>query len=152
MSIPVAELFRILVVGEQNAPVKDIIEEQLRFAVTLVPAERASEAIRGGADLGAIVVSEDDAAAVVAARDDRGMRMPIFLLGPRDAGTLSAPYLGSLDGVLIEGLESRAFYEKRLVAEVERYAKSLMSPFFGALMQYDYDANRTWACPGPRRT
>jgi ornithine decarboxylase len=148
MSIPVAELFSILVVGEQNAPVKDIIEEQLRFAVTLVPAERASEAIRGGADLGAIVVSEDDAAAVVAARNDRGMRMPIFLLGPRDAGTLSAPYLGSLDGVLVEGLESRAFYEKRLVAEVERYAKSLMSPFFGALMQYDYDANRTWACPG----
>jgi ornithine decarboxylase len=148
MSIPLADLFRILVVGEDNAPVKHIIETQMRFPVTLVTGDDAKEAIRGGADLGAIIVSESDVADVVAARDDRGLRMPIFLLGSRDAATLGAPYLGSLDGVLIEGLESRAFYEKRLVAEIERYAQTLLTPFFGALMKYDYDANRTWACPG----
>ena len=148
MSIPVADLFRILVVGEHHAPVRDILENELRFAVTLVPAERAGDAIRDGADLGAIIVSDDDADLVVKAREGRGLRMPIFLLGTRGAATLSAPYLGSMDGVLIEGLESRAFYEKRLVAEIERYAQSLLTPFFGALMKYDYDANRSWACPG----
>jgi ornithine decarboxylase len=66
----------------------------------------------------------------------------------RDDSTLDDPVLGSVDGVLIEGLESRVFYEKRLQSAIERYAASLSTPFFGALMQYDFDANRTWACPG----
>lgn len=148
MAFPVIRFLRILVVGSQNAPIGRIIEEQLHFTVSVVDADHANDAIRNGADLGAIITSPDDAAAVIDARDKRGLRMPIFLVGTRDDSTLSAPYLGRLEGVLIEGLESRAFYEKRLMAAVDRYATSLSTPFFGALMQYDFDANRTWACPG----
>jgi len=148
MAIPVNRYFRVLVVGEENRPVARIIEDELHFETTLVDRDIAPEAIRGGADLGAIVVSRSDAEATVAARDARGLRMPVFMMGKRDDDTLSDPWLKSLDGVLIAGLESRDFYEKRLVAAMEQYAASLMTPFFGALMKYDFDANRTWACPG----
>src|SRR4029079_12476971 len=57
-------------------------------------------------------------------------------------------FLKSLDGVFIAALETRDFYKKRLVAAVEKYASSLMTPFFGTLMRSDFAANRTWACPG----
>ena len=32
---------------------------------------------------------------------------------------------------------------------VEQYVSSLLTPFFGTLMQYGFDANRTWASPRP---
>jgi ornithine decarboxylase len=100
----------------KNAPVKQLIEAQLRFPVTLVPGDGAREAIRGGADLGASSCRKATSQMSSLRATTRGLRMPIFLLGSRDAATLSAPYLGALDGVLIEGLESRGFYEKRLLA------------------------------------
>lgn len=148
MAFPITHYFKILVVGHQYDFVARIIEDELYFKVTVVVAEDAAEAIRGGADIGAIIVSRQDAAAVVKERDKRGLRMPIFMLSRRDEETFGEPFLKSLDAVVIADLESRDFYEKRLLAAVQKYATSLMTPFFGALMQYDFDANRTWACPG----
>ena len=60
---------------------------------------RSPQAIRGGADLGAIIVSRDDAPATIDARDERGLRMPIFMISGRDDETLAEPFLKSLDGV-----------------------------------------------------
>jgi ornithine decarboxylase len=74
--------------------------------------------------------------------------MPVFLLTGRDPGTLTAPYLQSLGGVVIADVETRDFYKKRLLALVQAYLDSLLTPFFGTLMQYDYEANQSWACPG----
>jgi len=148
MSIPVRQYFRILVIGEESGVVSRIIEEDLHFETKEVAPGQIAEAIRAGADVGAIVVSRANAAAAVEARDARGLRMPIFMLTSREEDTLSDPFLKSLDGVFIADLETRDFYEKRLVAAVEKYATSLLTPFFGTLMRYDFDANRTWACPG----
>src|SRR6185503_1178165 len=91
----------------------------------------AADAIRNSADLGAIVVARDDVEAVVKARDDRGLKMPVFLLTTRGQDTLSAPYLQSLSGVVIADVETRDFYKKRLAACVQSYLDSLMTPFFG---------------------
>lgn len=148
MAYPVTEYFRILVVGHDFEFVAHIIEEELHFKVTVVDPDDAAEAIRGGADLGAIIVSRPDAPAVVEAREARGLAMPIFLLSRRDEETFHEPFLKALDGVVIAELESKEFYEKRLMAAVEKYVEGLHTPFFGALMQYDFDANRAWACPG----
>jgi len=148
MGIPIAQFFRILVVDEPSGTVARIVEDELHFPTTSIPADRIEETIRGGADIGAIIVSRAAAPALVKARDERGLRMPIFMVSRRSEETLGEPFLKSLDGVVIADLESREFYEKRLVAAVEKYAASLRTPFFGALMQYDFDANRTWACPG----
>jgi ornithine decarboxylase len=148
MGIPIAKFFRILVVGEQSGRVARIVEEELHFTAVSVSSDQIAEAIRAGADVGAIIVSQSDAPATIKAREERGLRMPIFMISRRTEEALAEPFLKSLDGVVIAELETREFYEKRLVAAVEKYALSLRTPFFGALMQYDYDANRAWACPG----
>jgi ornithine decarboxylase len=148
MTIPANRYFRILVVGSENAPVADIINRELNFRTVVVEPPAAPDAIRNGADFGAIVVGRADAEAVIKSRDARGLAMPVFMLSARDTGTLTAPYLPSLHGVLIADFETRDFYKKRLAASVEAYFESLRTPFFGTLMQYDYEANRSWACPG----
>ena len=77
MGIPITRFFRILVVGEEYANVCRTIEEELHFTVTQVPSGGFAEAIRAGADLGAIVVSRADVADAIAQRDARGLRMPV---------------------------------------------------------------------------
>ncbi|MFC4527179.1 ornithine decarboxylase [Dyella halodurans] len=148
MSIPVQRYLRILVIGEPTGVVAQVLEDELHFDVQSIASDQIVQAIRNGADLGAIIVSREDAPAAISARDERGLRMPIFMISSREDETFAEPFLKSLDGVVIAELETREFYEKRLLASVEHYALSLRTPFFGALMQYDFDANRTWACPG----
>jgi ornithine decarboxylase len=148
VTIPATRYFRILVIGQENARVAAIIERELNFRTVCVDPAVSADTIRNGADLGAIVVGRNDVEAAVTARDARGLRMPIFLLTTRDQDTLSAPYLPSLGGVVIADVETRDFYKKRLAASVQSYLESLLTPFFGTLMQYDYEANSSWACPG----
>jgi ornithine decarboxylase len=148
MTIPANRYFRVLVVGSQHARVAEIIERELNFRTLIVEAPAAADSIRNSADLGAIIVSTADVDAVIKARSERGLRMPVFLLATRDHGTLAAPYLQSLGGVVIADVETRDFYKKRLLASVQAYVNSLLTPFFGTLMQYDYEANQSWACPG----
>src|SRR6266850_24762 len=118
------------------------------FRILVVEPAAAGDALTNGADFGAIIVAAADAEAVINAREARGLRMPVFLLTSRDQGTLMAPYLTALDGVVIADVETRDFYKKRLLASVQEYLDSLLTPFFGTLMQYDYEANQSWACPG----
>jgi ornithine decarboxylase len=148
MTIPANRYFRILVVGSANAPVAEIIERELHFRTLVVEPSAAADAIRNAADFGAIVVGHADVEAVVSARDERGLRLPVFLIATREQGTLMAPYLQSLGGVIIADVETRDFYKKRLLASVQAYLDSLLTPFFGTLMRYDYEANQSWACPG----
>lgn len=148
MSIPVQRYFRILVVGTEYEFVARVIEEELDFRTLVVTGEDAAEAVAYGSDFGAIVVASAHAEAVITVREARGLHMPVFMLSKRSSESFFSPYLKSLDAVVISELESREFYGKRLLAAVQAYADSLMTPFFGRLMQYDYDANRTWACPG----
>src|ERR1043166_5048794 len=112
MQIPIQRYFRVLVVGQQHAPVAGIIEEELGFKAVTVPADQAREAIHGGADLCAIVVGQSDAPLVLAARHDQGFEMPVFLFSERSADVFHAPYLQDVKGVLVAGLESREFYKK----------------------------------------
>jgi ornithine decarboxylase len=148
MNIPANRYFKILVVGRAHARVAEIIEHELSFRAVVVEEPAAADAIRNAADIGAIVVGRQAVDEVVALRGTRGLRMPVFLITTRDDNTLSAPYLSALDGVVIADVESRDFYKKRLLSAVNTYLGSLLTPFFGTLMQYDYDANYSWACPG----
>jgi len=148
MTIPAQRYFRILVVGSQNATVAEIIARELNFRTLVIESSAIAGTLRNSADLGAIVVSTADIDAVMRARDARGLRTPVFLLTSREHDTLAAPYLDSLGGVVIADVETRDFYKKRLLATVQAYLESLLTPFFGTLMQYDYEANESWACPG----
>ena len=148
MQIPIQRYFRVLVVGDQAAPIAKAIEDELGFRVEATEADRAQEAVHNGADLCAILVGREDAARVLAARRQRGFEMPVFLVSERSAEVLHSAHLREVKGVLIPGLESRDFYKRTLVTAIDEYVESLLTPFFGKLLQYDYDGNRSWACPG----
>jgi ornithine decarboxylase len=148
VQIPIERYFRVLVVGRDHAPIAAILEEELGLRVTTVDAEDAEEAIREGADLCAIVVGRSDASSVLAARSERGFEMPVFLVSERSAEVFEDAYLQEVKGVLVPGLESREFYKRTFLTAAEEYAESLLTPFFGKLLEYDYDGNRSWACPG----
>lgn len=148
MQIPIQDYFRVLVVGKENSVIAEIVEQELGFRAASVGAEEGREAIHEGADLCAIVVGRSDAELVLAARRERGFAMPVFLVSDRSAEVFSAPYLQDVKGVLVAGLESRDFYKKTFLTAVEEYVQSLLTPFFGKLLQYDFDGNRSWACPG----
>ena len=65
MGIPIAQFFRILVVDEPSGTVARIVEDELHFPTTSIPADRIEETIRGGADIGAIIVSRAASPALV---------------------------------------------------------------------------------------
>src|SRR5439155_1215654 len=148
MQIPIQRYFQVLVVGEEYAPVAEIIEKELGFRAGPGGADQASEGIHDGADLCAVVVGRSDASLVLAARHERGFEMPVFLVSERSADVFHAPYLQDVRGVLVAGLESRDFYKQTFLTSVEEYVQGLLTPFFGKLLEYDYDGNRSWACPG----
>ncbi|PYP94170.1 MAG: hypothetical protein DMD34_09515, partial [Gemmatimonadetes bacterium] len=148
MQIPIQRHFRVLVVGDEHAPVADIIEKELGLRTVTVAADDAVETLHEGADLCALVVGRSNASDVIAARKERGFEMPVFLVSERDAEVFHAPYLQDVRGVLVAGLESREFYKKTFLKSVEEYVQKLLTPFFGKLLEYDYDGNRSWACPG----
>jgi len=82
-------------------------------------------------------------------RHDRGLDTPIYLVSEMTGiESLSLPPLGDVSGYIYLDHETPAFSAKETIFALERYAASLKPPFFGALMDYDYEGNQMWACPG----
>ena len=55
------------------------------------------------------MVTRADVEAAISAREERGLRMPIFLLSRREDETLDEPFLKALDAIVIAELETRRF-------------------------------------------
>ena len=62
--------------------------------------------------------------------------------------SLSLVPLGEVSGYIYLDNETPGFTAKEVIFALERYAASLKPPFFGALMDYDYEGNQMWTCPG----
>lgn len=82
-------------------------------------------------------------------RQDRGLDTPIYLVSELNGvETLSLAPLGEVSGYIYLDNETPGFTAKQVIFALERYAASLKPPFFGALMDYDYEGNQMWTCPG----
>ena len=76
-------------------------------------------------------------------------RQPIYLLSEfKGVETLSLAPLGEVTGYAYLDNETPGFTAKEVIFALERYAAELKPPFFGALMDYDYEGNQMWTCPG----
>ena len=86
---------------------------------------------------------------VHAIRHERGLDTPIYLLSElAGVDSLSLAPLGGVTGYIYLDQETPAFSAKEAIFALERYAQSLKPPFFGALMDYEYEGNQMWTCPG----
>jgi ornithine decarboxylase len=82
-------------------------------------------------------------------RQDRGLDTPIYLISElKGVESLSLAPMGEVTGYIYLDHETPAFSAKETIFALERYAASLKPPFFGALMDYDYEGNQMWTCPG----
>ncbi|PKH39692.1 amino acid decarboxylase [Pseudomonas sp. 43NM1] len=82
-------------------------------------------------------------------RHERGLDTPIYLMSElKGLESLSLVPLGEVTGYVYLDHETPAFSAKETIFALERYATGLKPPFFGALMDYDYEGNQMWTCPG----
>jgi ornithine decarboxylase len=82
-------------------------------------------------------------------RKDRGLDTPIYLLSEfNGVESLSLAPMGEVTGYAYLDSETPGFTAKEVIYALERYAGGLKPPFFGALMDYDYEGNQMWTCPG----
>lgn len=56
--------------------------------------------------------------------------------------------LSDVSGFIYLGQQTPAFYAKQVIASLIEYGMSLLPPFFGGLMAYDFEANIAFDCPG----
>ena len=82
-------------------------------------------------------------------RQDRGLDTPIYLVSELNGvESLSLVPLGEVSGYVYLDNETPGFAAKEVIFALEKYAASLKPPFFGMLMDYDYEGNQMWTCPG----
>ena len=82
-------------------------------------------------------------------RHERGLDTPIYLVSElKGIESLSLAPMGEVAGYIYLDHETPAFSAKETIFALERYAASLKPPFFGALMDYEYEGNQMWTCPG----
>jgi ornithine decarboxylase len=82
-------------------------------------------------------------------RQDRGLDTPVYLLSEfNGVESLSLAPMGDVTGYVYLDNETPGFTAKEVIFAIERYAADLKPPFFGALMDYDYEGNQMWTCPG----
>jgi arginine decarboxylase len=93
--------------------------------------------------------SHDAATAFLRAIRARSSDVPIFLLADRKiAGTVSVEVASLADEFIWTLQDSPAFIAGRVTAAVDRYLDELLPPFTRALVEYNRDAEYSWAAPG----
>jgi arginine decarboxylase len=91
------------------------------------------------------------AAATALLRDIRAHNadVPIFLMADRKVvGTMSVEVAGLADEFIWILQDTAPFIANRVAASIDRYIDALLPPFSRALVEYDRDAEYSWAAPG----
>ncbi|WP_298438429.1 ornithine decarboxylase [Ottowia sp.] len=118
--------------------------------------EDAETAIRADAAIGCVLLEWGDepawqtkAAALVRTIRDRGLEMPVFVLVRRHLlQEIEVEALDRVTGYIFVAEDMPDFIAKNLVSHLSQYARSLKTPFFGAMVDYADAGNQLWTCPG----
>lgn len=167
MSVPFHALFHFLLYtpvfakepeGNEARLVQRLVDSlaqldyRTEIAPTLIGAKVAAESDMGiGCFLLAIDGPDESEVQelVHAIRHERGLDTPIYLISElAGVDSLSLAPLGDVTGYIYLDQETPAFSAKEAIFALERYAQSLKPPFFGAMMDYEYEGNQMWTCPG----
>jgi ornithine decarboxylase len=136
----------------------EIIHAIERTGFQVVRARRIEDAeiaVQTDAAIGCMVVDwskkglEGKSAALINLLRRRGLEMPIVILVRRKRlEDIPVEVLDYIDGYIFLAEETPEFIAKNLVSRLKRYAETLKTPFFGALVDYAEQGNQLWTCPG----
>ncbi|MEB0059659.1 ornithine decarboxylase [Variovorax sp. LG9.2] len=167
MSVPYSALFHLLLYSPVFSEAPDSNEARLmqRLLDTLASDDYRTDVVP--TLTGAKVAAESDMAIgcfllaidgpnevevqalIHTIRHERGLDTPIYLVSElKGVETLSLGPMGEVTGYIYLDHETPAFSAKEALFALERYATNLRPPFFGALMDYAYEGNQMWTCPG----
>ena len=136
----------------------EIIHAIDRMGFQVVRARRIEDAeisVQTDAAIGCMVVDwgkkglDGKTAALINLMRKRGLEMPIVILVRRKRlEDIPVEVLDYIDGYIFLAEETPEFIAKNLVSRLKRYAETLKTPFFGALIDYAEEGNQLWTCPG----
>ncbi|MEC4589952.1 MULTISPECIES: Orn/Lys/Arg family decarboxylase [Nitrospirillum] len=117
--------------------------------------EDAEIAVQTDAAIGCMVVDwgkrglEGKTAALINLMRRRGLDMPIVILVRRKRlEDIPVEVLDFIDGYIFLSEETPEFIARNLISRLKKYADTLKTPFFGALVDYAEEGNQLWTCPG----
>ena len=135
-----------------------IVDEVTRIGYTVIKARKPDDAelvIRTDAAVGCVVLDwgkqgpQGKMAALVQFIRRRGLDTPIYILVRHHRlEDIPVDVLHEADGYVFLAEETPEFIAKNLVSRLRQYAETLKTPFFGALVDYNEEANQLWTCPG----
>ncbi len=142
----------------EGARYNQIVAEIERSGFEVVRArnlEDAEIAVQTDAAIGCMMVDwgkkglEGKTAALINLMRRRGLDFPILLLIRRKRlEDVPVEVLDFIDGYVFLSEETPAFIAKNLISRLKKYADTLKTPFFGALVDYAQEGNQLWTCPG----
>jgi hypothetical protein len=150
LPIPFEKLLKIVVVADaENPQVHELLDRIAGEGFELELNDRYRRDVFDDAAVGAYVVAVDGerrgpARELAHAIRATGNRTPMWALADshRIADVGSFELLGEVQGYIYLGQQTPAYYAKQVVASLVEYGMSLLPPFFGGLLAYDYAANR----------
>jgi len=91
-----------------------------------------------------------DGQRVVAAIEDIGLEIPVFLLAPGDdlAREQHGLLADAVRGLIYPEEDAPDFVAKYINRHFEAYIEQLKTPFFGRVIEYNESSNEMWTCPG----
>jgi arginine/lysine/ornithine decarboxylase len=135
-----------------------IIEEIGRLGYSVVKARNPDDAelvIHTDSAVGCVLLDwgkrgpQGKMAALVKFIRRRGLDTPIYILVRHHRlEDIPTEVLHEADGYVFLAEETPEFIAKNLASRLRQYAETLKTPFFGALVDYNEEANQLWTCPG----
>ena len=91
-----------------------------------------------------------DGQRVVAAIEDIGLEIPVFLLAPGDdlAREQHGLLADAVRGLIYPEEDAPDFVAKYINRHFEAYIEQLKTPFFGRVIEFNESSNEMWTCPG----
>ena len=135
-----------------------IVDEVGRLGFTVLKARKPDDAelvIRTDAAVGCVLLDwgkrgpQGKMAALVKFIRGRGLDTPIYVLVRHHRlEDIPVEVLHEADGYVFLAEETPEFIAKNLASRLRQYAEARRTPFFGALVDYNEEANQLWTCPG----
>jgi ornithine decarboxylase len=142
----------------EGARLHQILTEIEQDGYTVLRARRDDDAelvVRTDAAIGCVVVdwgkkgADGKSAGLIDLIRKRGLDMPIIVLVRRQRlEQIPVAVLDQVDSFVFLAEETPDFIAKNLVGRLGRYADTLKTPFFGALLDFAEQGNMLWTCPG----
>jgi arginine/lysine/ornithine decarboxylase len=80
---------------------------------------------------------------------ERGLETPIYIISMADSfADIDNNNFAKITGFICLEEESVDHIVKEITYSLNKYGKSIISPFFGALLEHNFQGSRAWTCPG----